>query len=343
MLAYRSRSPVPAARSLALPALVAAALSLTGCGGDDRLGPTASDTPVAEATSLEASSLEPSTSVGPTGSLTTTQRIAFVSYRNGQYDIYKMDPAGSNVVRLTTNPASESEPAWSADNKRVALVRPRLNAANQTRRDIYIINADGSNGHWARATAPDNFELGHPSWSPDGSKLAVTMSLNGVSYVSYLILSTGKVAAYSTGYGGRTGTWPTYTKSGQIVYLGPTLKTVIRINGDGSGSKTLYTATQSLVHPALSPDGTKLSFVRAIDDIINSEIFLKNLSTGATTQLTSSPGPDLNPTWSPDGARIAFMSGRTGIGQIWTMSPTGGSLTRVSHTSTAEGAPSWSH
>lgn len=338
MLAYRSRSPVPASRSLPVAALIAMALSATACGGDDPLAPTVQEAPVAE-----AASPEPSASVGPTGSLTTAQRIAFVSYRNGQYDLYKMDPAGSSVLRLTNSSASESEPAWSADNKRVALVRPRLNAANQSRRDIYIINADGSNGHWARATAPDNFELSHPSWSPDGSKLAVTMSLNGVNYISSLVLSTGKVAAYSTGYGGRTGTWPTYTKSGQIVYVGPTLKTVIRINGDGSGSRTLYSSTQTLVQPALSPDGTKLSFVRMVDDLVNSEIFLKNLGTGATKQLTSSPGPDLSPTWSPDGSRIAFMSGRTGIGQIWTMSPTGGSLTRVSHTTTGEGSPSWSH
>jgi Tol biopolymer transport system component len=169
------------------------------------------------------------------------------------------------------------------------------------------------------------------------------MSLNGVYCVAYLILATGQLSAYSTGYGGLPGTWPTYTKSGQIVYLGPTRKTVNRINGDGSGNKILFTSTQFLFQPTLSPDGTKLLFVRLIDDLLNTEIFLRNLSTGTTTKLTSSPAPDMMPTWSPDGSRIAFMSGRTGVGQVWTMSPTGGSLTRITHTATAEGGPSWSH
>jgi Tol biopolymer transport system component len=127
------------------------------------------------------------------------------------------------------------------------------------------------------------------------------------------------------------------------VYLGPTYKTVNRINGDGSGNKILFTSTQSLVQPALSPDGTKLLFVRVIDELSNSEIFLRKLSTGTTTQLTSSPSADMMPTWSPDGLRIAFMSGRSGAAQVWTMNTTGGSLTRITHTTTAEANPSWSH
>jgi TolB protein len=332
MLAHRPHHPVPAVRSLPVAALVAVALSVTACGGDGPMAPMDQEAPMDQPASLDV-----------TGALVTSQRIVFTSYRNGQYDIYKMDPAGQNVLRLTNSPTQEGEAAWSFDNKRVALVRPRVNAANWTWRDIYIVNADGSNGHWARPTAPANFELSHPSWSPDGSKLAVSMSLNGVNYVAYLILATGQLSAYSTGYGGLPGTWPTYTKSGQIVYLGPTRKTVNRINGDGSANKILFSSTQSLAQPTLSPDGTKLLFVRLIDDLFNSEIFLKNLSTGTTTKLTSSPAPDMMPTWSPDGSRIAFMSGRTGIGQVWTMSPTGGSLTRITHTATAEGSPSWSH
>ena len=84
------------------------------------------------------------------------------------------------------------------------------------------------------------------------------MTLNGTNYVAYLILATGQLGAYSTGYGGLPGSWPTYTKTGQIVYLGPTGKTVFRMSGSGTNIKALFTSATSLAEPALSPDGTKL-------------------------------------------------------------------------------------
>jgi Tol biopolymer transport system component len=44
------------------------------------------------------------------------------------------------------------------------------------------------------------------------------------------------------------------------------------------------------------------------------------------------------------GTKLAFVSWRLGPGQIYTMSSsTGGSLTRITHTSVSEGAPVWSH
>jgi TolB protein len=66
------------------------------------------------------------------------------------------------------------------------------------------------------------------------------------------------------------------------------------------------------------------------------------LGTGKVTQLTTYDGFDSQPTWSPDGTRIAFTSGRSGTAQIWTMNPTGGALTRGTHTTTAEADPAWS-
>jgi len=53
----------------------------------------------------------------------TTQRIVFTSTRKGGYDVFKMDPQGSNLVPLATSTDFEFSPAWSWDNKRIALVR----------------------------------------------------------------------------------------------------------------------------------------------------------------------------------------------------------------------------
>jgi TolB protein len=64
---------------------------------------------------------------------------------------------------------------------------------------------------------------------------------------------------------------------------------------------------------------------------------VKDLVALVTNRLTFSTAADRNATWSPDGTKIAFSSERTGKSQIWTMnSATGGSLTQLTHTSSAE-------
>jgi Tol biopolymer transport system component len=65
--------------------------------------------------------------------------------------------------------------------------------------------------------------------------------------------------------------------------------------------------------------------------------------TGVTTRLTNSAGTDFEPTWSPDGSKIAFTSRRSGQYQVWVMSAAGGSPVRITHTSTIESEPFWSH
>ena len=70
---------------------------------------------------------------------------------------------------------------------------------------------------------------------------------------------------------------------------------------------------------------------------------MKNLVDGTVNRLTTSTGADTWPTWSPDGGKIAFSSFRSGKWQIWTMSSTGGSPTRITHTSTSEQMAAFSH
>ena len=92
MLAHRPQYSFPAIRSFPVATLVAVALSVTACGGDNPMAPMDQETSADQPASLDV-----------TGALLTTQRLVFTSNRNGQYDIYKMDPAGQNVVRLTTS------------------------------------------------------------------------------------------------------------------------------------------------------------------------------------------------------------------------------------------------
>jgi len=56
------------------------------------------------------------------------------------------------------------------------------------------------------------------------------------------------------------------------------------------------------------------------------------------TRLTRSPWPEFDPTWSPDGARIAYRSERNGDPEIWLMNADGSGQRRL-----ADGlSPAWS-
>jgi Tol biopolymer transport system component len=121
-------------------------------------------------------------------------------------------------------------------------------------------------------------------------------------------------------------------------------RAVAGARSSGDGPKALFTAPTAISQPALSPDGTKLAFARLIDGFNNWDILLRNLTTGKTTTIADSPASDMYPSWSPDGSRIAFSSGRSGnVTQIYTMTPTGGTVTRIGYSGKPETMPAWSH
>ena len=59
------------------------------------------------------------------------------------------------------------------------------------------------------------------------------------------------------------------------------------------------------------------------------------------TQLTTAPGDDQDPSWSPDGRRIAFKSARNGEPDIFVMNADGSNQHLVLHNPEADDAPAW--
>jgi Tol biopolymer transport system component len=63
---------------------------------------------------------------------------------------------------------------------------------------------------------------------------------------------------------------------------------------------------------------------------------------GREIQLTFDAAPDLIPVWSPDGARIAFESGRDGNSEIYVMDADGSNPLNLTHNPADDHAPAWS-
>jgi dipeptidyl aminopeptidase/acylaminoacyl peptidase len=91
-------------------------------------------------------------------------KIAFISDRDGDYEIYVIDADGTNVTQLTRNTAWDRGPDWSPDGSKIAFHSDR-----DSDFEIYVMDADGTNvTQLTRNTAWDR----GPDWSPDGSKIA---------------------------------------------------------------------------------------------------------------------------------------------------------------------------
>ena len=93
-------------------------------------------------------------------------RIAFISARDGNLEIYVMDADGSNQTPLTAGLGQKNtSPTWSPDGARIAFESTR-----DRNFEIYVMNADGS-GLTNLTNNPARHDF-RPSWSPDGAKIA---------------------------------------------------------------------------------------------------------------------------------------------------------------------------
>ncbi len=92
--------------------------------------------------------------------------------------------------------------------------------------------------------------------------------------------------------------------------------------------------------PAWSSDGKLLAFSSSRSG--DSEIYVVDITGSNPRRITNTKGPDVSPTWNPKtNAEIAWVSGRTGLPQIYTMASDGTNVVRVTDQGYAV-SPSWS-
>lgn len=94
----------------------------------------------------------------------SADQIVFVSNRDRNTEIYRMDSNGAGQTRLTFAKAEDTQPIWSPDGQRIGFASRRDGNWN-----IYVMSADGSNPQ-PLTSDPANDIM--PSWSPDGRTIA---------------------------------------------------------------------------------------------------------------------------------------------------------------------------
>ena len=294
--------------SIIIIAITLAALTSAACGGQSDAG--AAPTALARATATAAPVPTPTAAPAPTVTPTSTaapvaqsERIVFASDRDGNWEIYAMNPDGASVTRLTNSYARDWQPARSPDGRRVAFESNRDGA-----REIYAVNADGSD--LTRLTNNDAHDY-QPVWSPDGRRIA---------FISERDSDRLRIPR------------------NQEIYV---------MNADGSDVTRLTNNDAEDVQPAWSPDARRIAFVSERDG--NWNIYVANADGSGTTRLTHHAASDWRPSWSPDGRRIAFVSLRDSDlsyfppnSDIYAVNADGTDLARLTDNDMVNGAPSWS-
>ena len=99
---------------------------------------------------------------------------------------------------------------------------------------------------------------------------------------------------------------------------------------------------------AFSPDGTRIAFASARDHPptergeTSTELYVMAADGSGQRRLTRNLADDLDPTWSPDGERIAFARAVPGGWDIYVMNADGSGQRPLVATPAAEVAPAWS-
>src|SRR3989442_14626535 len=95
-----------------------------------------------------------------------------------------------------------------------------------------------------------------------------------------------------------------------------------------------FIALKTVSDPRLSPDGKWVAYTVTTSSLQDNRgvarIWLAEVATGQSRQVTQGPGSDRSPRWSPDGQTLAFLSTRQNGSQIWVLSLAGGEARRVS-------------
>ena len=94
----------------------------------------------------------------------TTPKILFTATRDGNREVYVMNPDGSEQVNLTQHRAEDLQAVWSPTGEQILFVSDRDGI-----RDLYLMNPDGSN---VRRVFKKFVYRYYPTWAPDGKQIA---------------------------------------------------------------------------------------------------------------------------------------------------------------------------
>lgn len=120
------------------------------------------------------------------------------------------------------------------------------------------------------------------------------------------------------------------------------------VNADGTGLRPFTTTGPGHLapvqdgFPAWSPDGSRIVLSRRQQSLGPGDLYIANRDGTGEVRLTSDPGDERDPVWSPDGQTIAYIS-KDGTEELRLIKASGGTSTVLAKDGTMNESPAFSH
>jgi TolB protein len=249
------------------------------------------------------------------------QSIAFQSNRDGNFEVYVMDPDGSTVsqTRKTFDLRTDNRPDISPDGRQIVFASNRITATNPAgaRTDLFVMNSDGSlmtDGSAVMQLTFDGAMNSWPRWSPTGEWIVFHSNRDSGDFEIYLIRPDGTELTRVTSRVG-IDQFPGWSPDSARLSIRRDNELFL-IDRDGSNAVRLtFTSSPAFNQMASwSPDGKKLAFLSTREAGNYTSVFLTDLD-DPSNQVDLTPKPDSvatnrwgsrAPSWSRDGNYIYF-------------------------------------
>jgi Tol biopolymer transport system component len=275
---------------------------------------------------IAAACLQSSSDVsgGDDGTGTAGGALVYGRGPDGARDLYIVPVEGGPPRRLTSHPASDGLPRWSADGRTVVFTSKR--SGNW---QLWRVLAEGGEPTAIRVNE-------HTEWqadeSPDGRYLAFLSNREGPEFLWILDQKTGDLRDLVRHRERTIMGNPHWSPDGKHIVFSSNWKKghQIYVVEVATGEARRISAVGGC-EPRFSPDGRKVAYVerRPREDKSVSAIVEHDLATGGQTVLVDWPALNYDPVYSPDGSEIAFASTITGNWEIYRQRLDGGEARRV--------------
>jgi TolB protein len=234
-------------------------------------------------------------------------RIALAMTGHGPHEIAVIDMDGGRTSVVTKMGSDSLLPAFSPTGGEIAFT-----SYLRGNPDLWIVSAGG--GRARRVSKEPGLNTG-ATWSRSGA-LALTMSYEGNSEIYRIDPSDGRIEARLTNSPAIDSS-PCFSPDGsQIAFVsnrqGSPQIFVMPANG-GSPKRVTFQGKYNQT-PRWSPrtDKSQIAFTGR-DERGVFDLFVLDVRSGKVDRLTQGHGSNLDPTWSPDGKLLAYLSSRGGV------------------------------